>query len=219
MKRVLIPKYAPVFCAFGMLGVDLKHDFNRFYHAPDTALDIERVKALYKEMEDEGMALLEKEGVPKDRRVIERTMQLRYFGQFRDVEVPWPNGPINKETIAEGVKAFHKKHREVYGYSDEKYPLEFMSYGLSVIGKIPRMDIKKIAKGSKDPKAALKGERDAYFEEKNCFVKTRVYEGDKLLSGNVLEGPCIIEEKMTSVVVPPGFKMVVDEYGNYITAD
>ena len=43
-------------------------------------------------------------------------------------------------------------------------------------------------------------------------------QAEKLLQGNVLEGPCIVEERMTNVVIPPGFKMRVDEYGNYITA-
>jgi len=65
---------------------------------------------------------------------------------------------------------------------------------------------------------ALKGERPAWFEESNGFVKTKVYDGDKLMSGNILEGPCIVEERMTNVIIPPGAKMLVDDYANYITA-
>ena len=144
-------------------------------------------------------------------------MQLRYFGQFREVEVPWPGGPITDDAISEGLKAFHRKHGDVYGYSDENYPIEFMGFGLSAIGKMPLVELKEIEHGSKDPSSALKGERDAYFEESHGFVKTRVYDGDKLLCGNVLEGPCIVEERMTTVVVPPQNKVRIDEYGNYIT--
>jgi N-methylhydantoinase A len=133
--------------------------------------------------------------------------------------VPWPSGPINRDTISAGTAAFHRKHKETYGYSDENYPIEFISFGLSAIGKIPRIEIKKIGVGGKDPSSALKNDRNAYFEESNGFVKTRVYDGDKLLCGNILEGPCIVEEKMTNIVIPLNFKMCVDEYGNYITAD
>jgi len=219
MTHVFIPKYAPVYCAFGMLGVDLKHDYSRFYHTPGAMLDLEHVKKLYDEMEAEGLAILEKEGVAKDQRIFERSLQIRYFGQFRDVGVPWPSGPINRDSISAGIAAFHRKHKETYGYSDENYPIEFMSFGLSAIGKIPPIEIKKIGKRGKDPSAALKSERNAYFEEGNGFVKTRVYDGDKLLCGNLLEGPCIVEEKMTNIVIPSNFKMSVDEYGNYITAD
>jgi len=63
----------------------------------------------------------------------------------------------------------------------------------------------------------LKEERNAYFEESNGFAKTRVYDGDKLACGNVLKGPCIVEERMTTIVIPPGSQLHVDEYGNYIT--
>jgi N-methylhydantoinase A len=219
ITHVFIPKYAPVYCAFGMLGVDLKHDYSRFYHSPGAMLDLEHVKKLYEEMEAEGVAILEKEGVPEDRRILERSLQIRYFGQFRDVGVPWPSGPINRDAISGGIAAFHRKHKETYGYSDENYPIEFMSFGLSAIGKIPRIEIEKIGIGGKDPSSGLKSERNAYFEESNGFVKTRVYDGDKLLCGNILEGPCIVEEKMTNIVIPSNFKMCVDEYGNYITAD
>ncbi len=219
IDRVLIPKYAPIYCAFGMLGVDLKHDFSRFYHAPKDALSLDRVKELYKELESEGLAVLTKENIPEERRSLIRTMSVQYFGQFRSLEVEWPNGAINDEAIAAGVAAFHKKHQDLYGYSDENYPLEFTSWGLSAIGTIPPVVLKKIESGSKDASAALKGTRDAYFEEGNGYVKTRIYDGDKMLAGNVLEGPCIIEERMTTLVIPPALKMRVDEYGNYVTAE
>jgi N-methylhydantoinase A len=105
----------------------------------------------------------------------------------------------------------------LYGSSDENYPLQFMGFGLSGIGKMPPMSFREILRGGEDPSNALKGERDAYFEESNGFTKTRVYDGDKLQCDNVLEGPCIVEERMTNIVIPPTFKMRVDEYGNYIT--
>jgi N-methylhydantoinase A len=217
ISRVLIPKYAPIYCAFGMLCVNLKHDFLRLYPTMKENLDLGRVKKLYDEMEAEAFVLFEKEGVHEKQRSLERIMQVRYFGQFREVEVPWPNGPINHESISEGLKAFHRKHGDVYGSSDVNYPVEFVGFGLSAIGKIPRVELKKIERGSEDPSLALKGERDAYFEESHGFVKTRVYDGDKLVCGNLLKGPCIVEERMTTIVVPLESKLLVDEYGNYIT--
>jgi N-methylhydantoinase A len=217
MGRVLIPKYAPIYCAFGMLGVDLRHDFMRYHRSLADELDLNEVKRLYQEMEAEGLAILEREGVPGNKRTWLRTMRLRYYGQFRDVEVSWPSGPITKKAIAEGIADFHKRHKELYGSSNENYPLDFMGFGLAAVGSMPRVEIKKIAAGGSDPARALKGERDAYFEESNGFVKTKVYDGDKLLAGNILEGPGIVEERMTNVVIPPTFKMRVDEYGNYIT--
>jgi N-methylhydantoinase A len=217
IARVFIPKYAPIYCAFGMLGVDLKHDYSRFYSTPVAALDLDRVKQIYKELETEGLEVLAKEQIPEKQRVLARTMTVKYFGQYRGIDVEWSNGAITKEAIAEGLAAFHRKHRDLYGYSDEKYPMEIMSFGLTAIGKLPPIALQKIAKGDKEPAQALKGTRKAYFEESNGYTETKIYDGDKILAGNLLEGPCVVEERMTNVVIPPGYRMLVDEYGNYVT--
>lgn len=217
IKKVLIPKYAPIYCAYGMLGVDLKHDFTRHYTVPGDHLDLDRVKDLYKEMEEEGLAILAKEGIDEKDRELVRTVNVQYFGQFRGIEVEWPSGPITEEAIAEGLKNFHREHKMRYGHSDEDYPYLFTSWGLSAIGKIPPVVITTLEKSGADAISAVKNKRQAYFND--GFVETTIYDGDKLNAGNVIEGPCIIEERMTNVVVPPGFKLEVDNYGNYVATD
>jgi N-methylhydantoinase A len=144
-------------------------------------------------------------------------MMVRYHGQFREIEVKWPSGPIDGTTIEAGIAAFHARHEELFGYGDTHYPIDFIAWKLTAIGKIFPPKLKPLKKGDKDPRAALKGKRDAYFEESKAFVETAVYDGDKLMNGNILEGPCIVEEKMTTVVIPPGNKMRVGEYGDYLT--
>jgi N-methylhydantoinase A len=218
ISTVILPKYAPIYCAFGMLDVDLIHDFTRFYHADKSTFNLNKVKSLYKEMEREALQVLEREGILKKDRLLERTMRVKYWGQFRDVEVSWPGGPITSAHLSEGITNFHRRHRELYGSSDKDYPIEFMGFGLRAIGRMPKLRLKRLDKGNQNPQAAQKGERQAYFEEGKGFMRTKIYDGDKLLSGNVLEGPCIVEERMTNVVIPPKFKLRVDPYGNYMTA-
>jgi N-methylhydantoinase A len=77
-----------------------------------------------------------------------------------------------------------------------------MAWKLTAIGKVSPPKLKPLKKGGADPSGALKGSRDAYFEESKGFVKTAVYDGDRLMNGNILEGPCIVEERMTTVVIP-----------------
>ena len=218
ISKVIIPKYAPIYCAFGMLDVDLIHDFTRFYHADKNRLNLNKLKSLYEEMEAEALNVFEREGIPEKDRLLERTMRIKYWGQFRDVEVSWPGGPIKNANLSEGMANFHRRHKDLYGSSDKDYPIEFMGFGLRAIGRMPKLRLKKLDKDNKNPQGAQKGERNAYFEESRGFIRTKIYDGDKLLSGNVLEGPCIVEERMTNIVIPPKFKLRVDQYGNYITA-
>ena len=181
------------------------------------SLEKDGLKKLYKEMMAEAVSVLKREGIPEKDRVLERTMRVKYWGQFRDVEVSWPNGPIINKNLAEGVANFHRRHKDLYGSSDKDYPIEFMGFGLRAIGRMPKLRLMKVSKGNKSPQHAQKGEREAYFDENRGFTKTKIYDGDKLLTGNVLEGPCIVEERMTNIVIPPKFKLSVDQYGNYIT--
>ncbi len=217
IAKALVAKVAPVYCAFGMTNADFKHDFTRFYFTNMEAMDFARLKKLYDEMEAEGLDTLNRESVPKAQQELIRYMEVRYHGQYRQLSVPWPNGPINKKAIEAGASNFHAKHKEIFGWSDENYPIEFLAWKITAVGKVLRPKYQKIGRGGSDPAAALKGKRDAYFEEKKAFVKTAVYDGDKLLAGNVLEGPCIVEERLTTLVIPPTFKMKVGEYGDYIT--
>jgi N-methylhydantoinase A len=200
-----------------MLDVDLIHDYTRFYHADNNNINLNKVKRLYKEMVAEGVNVLKREGIPEKDRLLERTMRVRYWGQFRDVEVSWPDGPITNGNLSKGVANFHHRHKELYGSSDKDYPIEFMGFGLRAIGRMPKLRLKKLDRGSKNPQQARKEERNVYFEESRGFVRTKIYDGDKLLNGNELEGPCIVEETMTNIVIPPKFKLRVDQYGNYIT--
>ena len=216
ISRVLIPRYSPNYCAFGMLGVDLVHDFTRFYLATKETIDLKRLTKLYAEMEAEGLKCLKAEGIRPEHQSFVRSMEIRYYGQFRNISVNWPNGPITEAAIAEGVANFHRKHKELRGHSDENFPISFLSFGLSAIGKVPKVRLEEIERGSEDVSAAIKGQRKAHFEETNGAVKVNVYNGDKLVAGNVLEGPCIVEERMTNVVVPPAFSLHVDQYGTYL---
>jgi N-methylhydantoinase A len=217
ISKVLIPKHAPVYCAFGMTGADLKHDYSRFYFTNKQDLDLEYLKGLYAEMESEGLATLEREGVPKEKQFLERGMMVRYHGQYREIEAKWPSGPVDEAALAAGIAAFHDRHKELYGYSDKNYPIDFMAWKSTAVGKVTAPTLQPLEMGSENPSAALKGRRQAYFGDSGGFVETAVYDGDKLMHGNILEGPCIVEEKMTTIVIPPENRMRVGEYGDYIT--
>jgi N-methylhydantoinase A len=72
----------------------------------------------------------------------------------------------------------------------------------------------QVAKGGADPKAALKRRRTCRFNGRD--IDTPIYDGEKVLAGNVISGPAIIEETTTTVVIPEAYVCSVDKYKNYI---
>jgi N-methylhydantoinase A len=217
MKHFISPRMAPVFCAFGMMYADLKHNYTRPYTAQADAADLGRINELFAAMEADARRTLDREGaVPADI-TIERSMDIHYYGQVREQSAGVPEGPVTAETLAVTVDRFHEKHRRVIGYSEPGYPTMIVRLHLAGVAKIVPPPLREIALGSGDLAAALKGRRPAYFAETGGFTEVPVYDGDKFGAGDVVTGPCIIEERMTTLVLPPAETVGVDSDGSYTT--
>ena len=61
--------------------------------------------------------------------------------------------------------------------------------------------------------SALRSRRAAWFD--GAFVDTPVYDGDRIGAGHEIEGPAIVEERFTTLVLYPGHRARLDENGNY----
>jgi N-methylhydantoinase A len=198
IPRILVPRESSVFCAAGMLISDLKHDYVRTYAREPDAAEMERV---YGELEAEALATLASEGVPRDRVELLRSVDLRYVGQFNEVEVP-------------RAEDFHERHEALYGYSMPGAPTELINLRLSARGITDKPKLEGSDPGGADSSSALKGHRDAYFD--GAFERVPVYDGLQLVNGNVVAGPAIIEQPTTTIVLPPDFTARCDAYDNYL---
>jgi N-methylhydantoinase A/oxoprolinase/acetone carboxylase beta subunit len=65
------------------------------------------------------------------------------------------------------------------------------------------------------PREAVRKGRDIYWPDLKKKRRTVVYDGERLVSGNSVTGPAIVETSDTTVVVPPGAKLRLDELGNF----
>jgi N-methylhydantoinase A len=217
MKHFISPRMAPVFCAFGMMYADLKHNYTRPYTAQAEHADLDRVNALFDEMERTARETLAREGAAPADIGIERSMDVHYYGQVREQNALVPDGPVTPETLALTIERFHDKHRRVIGYSEPGYPTVIVRLHLAGVAKIVPPPPREIPPGNGDLTAALKERRPAYFTEAGGFTEVPVYNGEKLGAGDVVSGPCIVEERMTTLVLPPGETVTVDPDGSYTT--
>jgi N-methylhydantoinase A len=217
MKHFISPRIAPVFCAFGMMYADLKHTYTRPYAVQAEKADLARINGLYAEMEAEARRTLEREGATPADIIIEQSMDVHYYGQVREQSALVPDGPVSADSLATTVDRFHDKHRRVIGYSEPGYPTVIVRLHLAGIAKIVPPPPRRIPSGTGDLAAAVKERRAAYFSETGDFTEVPVYGGERLGAGDVITGPCIIEERMTTLVLPPGETVTVDSDGSYTT--
>lgn len=216
IERVLIPRSSSIFCAIGSIISDLRHDFVRSVVTKTSEADLASLDAAFAEMQAVGDGHLEREGIAAQDRYYVKSIDMRYKGQFHEVEVPIPAGPVSAGAIDKIVSAFHDRHEELYAFRDA-LDTEMINLRIACFGRVVAPARKALAaNGSTDTKQLVKGQRDAYFKEESRFVPTPVYDGELLQVGNTVEGPAIIEQKTTTVVVPPRARVEVTRFGDYM---
>ena len=220
MKKAYIPKHAAVFSAFGGAVADYGHVLNRFFYKRDDQANAKEVTGVFRSLEKEAVDMLKRQGVQGKNMALVRGAEMRYFGQLRDINVSLPETRkgegVTDQTFKDLVKSFHERHEALYGWGDPKLPVIIAILKVRGIGKRPRFVLTKQRFATKDPSRALKRTRRVYFKQLGGFVETPCYDGDLLKHGHVIKAPAIIEERKTTVVIPPGSEVVVDAYENYL---
>lgn len=218
LSKLIIPKVAPTYCAYGMLFCDLQHDYQRAYISQTRLVDFDKLNALFAEMEEQARKVLRLEGVAEEDIIIEKSIDMRYFGQFREKTAAVPTcEKVDEEILAKTVENFHVVHEATLGYCDREFPTEIMRIHLIGREHLPAPQPRKLSVRENGTVAdAKKGIRNAYFAGRGR-IDVDVYDGNKLFADDVLTGPCIIEEELTTIVLPDGATAKVDEIGNYFT--
>jgi N-methylhydantoinase A len=114
------------------------------------------------------------------------------------------------------AEAFHRAHEKLYTYSTPENPLEIMNLRVTAVGAVDKTGLSEKPLGPADASKALKGRRKAHFEERGGLVEVPVYNRDLLAPGNRITGPAIIEERITTIVVHPGWDARVDGFENVV---
>lgn len=217
MPLVIVPRGSSVFCASGMLMSDLKHDYVHTYTADFKSLEKQKIKEICDRLLAEASATLETEGIPKDKIQANFTSDIRYLGQFNEVNVDLPmsaDGDIRGQDVEYLAQLFHRKHDTLYGYAMPGAELELINIRLQAIGETEKPTFKDSPQHPPDASKALKNERQVFFEDR--FISTPVYNGLLLQHGHMVFGPAIVEEPTTTIVVPPDFDLTCDPYNNYV---
>jgi N-methylhydantoinase A len=181
---------------------------------PIAHVDVARVNALFGDMEASASVALQGSTTKKKRRVrYERMMALCYPGQTFDMPVPLPakGGAITAKTVADTVERFHRLHEELHTYaSRDQQPIlrGLRVKAVAVEEKPPLPKLSRKARGN--PRV---GARKAFFRGR--YVATPVYDGPRLVPGQTILGPAIVEEPFTTIVVYPNQRATVDQWGNY----
>ena len=217
IPKIVVPANAGVASAFGAITMDLRHDLEAFYFGDVANADFDRLNTLYEELEARGRELLARDGVASKEMRLQRNAQMRYIGQFWEVQSEIPSGSLGPDSILEISNTFHREHETEHGVSSPEFDVEFVGIGLTAFGQSKKR--RKIFDQGRDTGERQTGERQigerqVYFD--GGWHRTPVYGGDALTDQDEIEGPTIVEYPHSVTVLPPNSSASVDGQANLI---
>jgi len=214
IPTMIVPLWPGITSALGCLMVDLMHDFSRSVTSQDERPHLDKLESELKSMDEQARARLLSEGVGIEKTEVLRYLDMRYVGQWRSLTVACPR-PLTAESLARVEQSFHLEHGREYLYSMPDQAVEIHGLRVTGIGRTDRPRFKELAR-SNGLTGALKETRQVYFKEGGGFIATPVFQREMLGAGAVLEGPAVVEQMDSTVVIPPRMRAEVDPYGNLL---
>jgi N-methylhydantoinase A len=202
IQRVLIPSYASVLSALGMLMADVSRDYSLTVMLPGDTPP-ETIEESMAPLIERGLADLAREGISEDHIQISRMLDMRYVGQSYELIVPYSDHYIDD---------FHAAHLKEYSYQRVEAPVEIVNVRVRAIGAGDPPALPAVSLAGPDPSQAYIDTRQVVLP-----IGTRpipVYRGEKLLPGNQIHGPALMLRDDTTVLLVDSVTGTVDQLGS-----
>lgn len=213
IPTVVIPNHPAAFSAWGMLSADIVGSFARSYVHTVRDLDPTVISALYADMEAEAANLMEEARVSGGRVRLERTVEARYEGQGHEVEVSLDGLALDESLRTTLADRFDERHALRFGHAMQAAQ-ETVTFRLRAYGAMAKLAINEIEGGGEDADHARVRTRSIHLagERRDCGI----FDRSKLLAGNIIAGPAIVEEPAHVTLIFPGDTLRVDRFGNLV---
>jgi len=210
VRQVLVPPAPGVLSALGLLMADVVYDTARAVLDRADALlkDPSPLTAAREAAAQDVRAVLADHGDP----ALSLELDVRYVGQSYELSVPL-DAPITAERVADTLTAFHERHRARYGHADPDEPVEVVA--LRVRGRVaePPPTLPREPETDAPLADAVLGTRPVWFDADGP-TETTAYARTALHHGHAFDGPAILHQYDTTIVVPPGWHARVDARQN-----
>jgi len=218
VRKAIVPQkeIASSWCAFGAASADILHVYEQV-DIQANPFDAARANRALDALEQKANAQMERDGIAAARRRFHFSLDMRHRGQINEVEVPLPDKRL-KGAFETGLRRrFAARYEQLYGrgssYGEAR--AEIVTLRLRASAATPRPKLAKTAKRARIVSGASVGKRGIYWSDLKRAVATPIYDGARLVPGNRMTGPAVVETTDTTAVVHPGRTLKVDAFGNF----
>jgi N-methylhydantoinase A len=214
IRTIISPPNPGNLCALGLQVSDVRRDYIRTLVRQQSKANAEEILSAWNELARTGADDIRAEGIPEDKIRIYFSADVRYFGEGHEVPVNIPPALSGVEALAYMWKRFHGVHDETFGFNYEgEQDVELVNLRVQAVGEQHRPRIERNEVGGKLAKPF--GRREVYWR-KAGWTSCPLYRRTELTVRQQIDGPAIIEEYGSTVVVPRSWSLVPDEYQNLI---
>jgi N-methylhydantoinase A len=216
---IVIPPDPGTTSALGLTLPDVAHDYIRTFLSDLRGADPIEVENAFAELEESGRRDVTTAGADVEGVAFRRSMDLKYANQTFTLTTDLAERPFANGASEAARERFHRMHESIYGLRFAREPVEMVNLRVSVVGKMKALRMHEGTGGSRTSSDSIKERRNAYFFGGEKFVSCPVYDYARLGIGAVVEGPAIIEQENSTIVVPPTYIAKLDAYHNLIIGE
>ncbi len=210
---LVVPPAAGVLSALGFLAAALSIDLVRSRHVELDAVQEAGAAATFAEMEEESAEVLRDSGVREDEIVHTRTLDMRFVGQGSEVEVEV--GPVAPDWQDDVRRRFAAQYEERFGtLAPVDVEVEVLTWRVTARG--PNPEARLVLPAPDHAGDPLIGYRQAWFPEADGYVETAVYDRRLLAPSAAVEGPALVQEPESTLVLAPGVGCTVEKDGSLV---
>ena len=215
VREVIIPPFPGEMCAFGLLTSDLKvYEGEAHLRLLDTVTPNE-LDAIYKDLEKKVIETLKRQNIRIENMIISYSFDGRYVGQTWDTpSIPVSRSSFNEKSVEQMIQNFHDAHYKTWGYKMPRFQVRLITAWVRGVAIVKKPKLRKIESGERNPEDAFVKKTKVYMDETDAFDFIPLYDRGKLLAGNEVKGPAIIQQPTSTTVLLSGDIACVDEYGN-----
>ncbi len=212
IPAVFVPRSPGTLCALGALSADIVNDAVRTVHTrvEPALVEAGALRRHYDVLRTELVDWLQRFGAGAGPAGFRHAADMRYVGQSYEIDVP-----VELDWLAPGggaplLTAFHHAHERAFGHADREAPAEIVNLRMQLRAERPRVPLEELPAGSTTP--AARTTRRIWLDGRP--TEARVFDRAALGRGARLEGPAIVEQPDTTVLVPGSHVGEVDRFGN-----
>ncbi|MDP6029793.1 MAG: hydantoinase/oxoprolinase family protein [Arenicellales bacterium] len=215
IQSVISPPNPGNLSAFGLHVSDIKSDYVKTLVRQQSNVDLDELQQAWIELEQRGVDELTNQGVLAEQIVLSRSADMRYVGEGNEVNVNLPTVSEERDFFSKMWSEFHQVHDRTFGFHYEnQQDVEIVNIRVHAVGRVHRPEIKALPHGS-GAQAEPAGSRQVYWRGKG-WLDCDIYVRTEMQPAQCLQGPVIIEEYGSTIVIPTTWSSRVDAYGNLV---